>query len=99
MPGLWRVWHGEEEVTAAPAPAEPDPPERVERMVSLLSLRCAVCRAAAKAARLHGKGGWSPSGPRPDGCRCRRVWAPGYGPGSEPPPAPGTPEDRRAGPV
>jgi hypothetical protein len=75
-----------------------------ERIVPMISVTaCRKCRRARGAA-LAGARGPQPvrrnrSGRCPHGKVDRTIWAPGFGPGSEPRPDPTTPEERRRGAV
>lgn len=95
--------------TPVPEPEDPEPvePTGPAPEVHALFVSCNKCRRENAAARANAQKGnqevtLKGLGLQPVQRRCphyRDVWAEGSGPGSEPPPLPGTPEDRRQGPV
>lgn len=96
---------GEAEAVTGPEPPPVGPSEEPEP-VPVLIVECAKCRREQSEARRNARKGNGFDGPRfnvqatPSRCpHFDDVWAPGLGPGSDPLPAPGTPEERRQGPV
>jgi hypothetical protein len=96
VPTLQRDGDGERAVTT-PASTEPDQPEpeptedgaSSERLVSMIRVRCNPCRRAwARAYANQRKGGFGlpkMERPVPTCPHYKTVWAPGFGPGAEPP--------------
>ncbi|ETA01802.1 hypothetical protein ThrDRAFT_01922 [Frankia casuarinae] len=87
---------------------EPSAQDNTPEGPDVIILECPKCRRAQAQARANArKGNRDRDGlPNlnlqavPDRCpHYRDVWTPGMGPGSDPLPPPGTPEERRQGPV
>jgi hypothetical protein len=95
-----------EEMTDNQRPEQPAAgstgPTGQEPMVPMLSLvACRWCRRR-RGAQLVATGRVErvpEVGTCPHGKPLRKVWAEGFGPDADPPPLPGTPQERRQGPV
>jgi hypothetical protein len=99
MPSVRWQRDGEEEVTDDPEQG----PEPEERIVPFIRVRCNKCRRAVSREMDNARKGGAglPRIERTIGIcpHYKTVWAPGMGPGTEPPEDPTTPEERRRGAV